>query len=103
MAFTGSGLPLWRVQVPVIPPTDADPFTPVSLPGDRVLVGAGPYGYDSGNSNYAQEIWVVDSSSGRVLNNYTDSFHFVYNGGSPSAPSTYAGGGHREHARTRLQ
>jgi hypothetical protein len=86
-AYTPDGTLAWTTEVPVIPVYFVTPFPAVPLPGNRLLVGAYFTAFGVDDSNYEQEFWVLNASTGQVLNYYTQEALIIPTGFPPGLPS----------------
>ncbi len=85
LAFTGSGQLSWEVRVPVT--TENLPFTPLVLPGARLLVGASIEDFSVAVSHYSQEFWVLNATTGGAIAYYNQSFLVLPVGNPPGLPN----------------
>ncbi|MGA7476714.1 MAG: hypothetical protein WBW47_05785 [Thermoplasmata archaeon] len=84
LAFTGSGQLSWEVRVPVS--AEDLPFPPLALPGDRLLVGASIEEFSVAVSDYSQEVWVLNETTGHVMEYFNQSFLVLPVGNPPGLP-----------------
>jgi hypothetical protein len=84
-AFNGSGQLSWEEQVPVT--TENLPFPPLVLPGDRLLVGASIEDFSVAVSHYSQEFWVLNATTGHVIDYSNQSFLVLPVGNPPGLPN----------------
>ena len=89
LAYDGGGQLAWHVAVP-IGPTDS-PFAPVNLPGNRLLIGDRIYGFSVEWNSYSEEFWILNATTGQVLEFHNETFVISTAGGLPAQlPPAYA-------------
>ena len=85
LAYGPTGRLAWAVQVPTNP--DDVLFSPVRLPGNRLLIGAYINQFNVATLSYSQEFWVVNATTGEPIEFHNESYTIAPVGNPPGLPS----------------